>query len=76
MKTLYTFGTERVERNLTVADKLAAKGNRVLTETTATSAEAAAAASDAEVDMLLGPAVLQAACARARRMRSQRLASR
>jgi hypothetical protein len=31
MKTLYTFGTERVERNLTIADILAAKGNRVLT---------------------------------------------
>ena len=61
MKTLYTFGAERVERNLTVADILAAKGSRVLTETTATSAEAAAAASDAEVDMLVGPAVLQAA---------------
>lgn len=59
MKKLYTFGGQAVERNLTVADLLAAKGKRVLTETTATTAEAASAAADAGIDMLVGPAVLQ-----------------
>ncbi len=61
MKRLYTFGGQLVQRNLTVADILAAKGTRRLTQTNAANADEARAVADAGIDMLVGGADLLAA---------------
>ena len=58
MKRLYNFAGAPVQRNLTVADILAAKGKTKLTQTSAQDAEQAAAAADAGIDMLVGSAAL------------------
>ena len=60
MKRLYGFSGAPIERNLTVADILAAKGKRKLTQTSALTAEEACAAADAGIDMLVGSADLLA----------------
>lgn len=56
MKKFYNFAGAVVERNLTVADVLAAKGHTKFTQTSAYSAEEASAAADAGIDMLIGSA--------------------
>lgn len=60
MKRLYGFAGAAIERNLTVADVLGAKGERKLTQTTASDAAEASAAADAGIDMLVGSADLLA----------------
>jgi len=52
MKRIYTMGGNPAERHLTVADIIAAKGNRKLVQATATIAEEATAAVEAGIDML------------------------
>jgi 3-methyl-2-oxobutanoate hydroxymethyltransferase len=53
VKKIYTWGGKFAERNLTVDDLLKAKGRRKFIQTTATSAEEAEAAKEADFDLLL-----------------------
>ena len=54
MKRIYDWDAKFSFRNHTVADLLACKGNRLLTQTTANSSEEAAAARDAGIDLIMG----------------------
>ena len=56
MKSIYTWDAKPARRNLTAADMRAAKGARKLTQTTANTAEEAAAAADAGIDLIMGNA--------------------
>ena len=56
MKRIYTWDARPVQRNLTAADILACKGKRKLVQTTANTAEEAAAAEDAGLDLIMGNA--------------------
>ena len=56
MKRIYDWDAKFSFRNHTVADLLACKGNRLLTQTTANSSEEAAAARDAGIDLIMGNA--------------------
>lgn len=60
MKRIYDWDAKFQLRYYTVADLLNCKGKRILTETTANSIEAAAA-KDAELDLITGNAVNSAA---------------
>ena len=53
MKKIYTWGGRFAERNLTVYDLIRNKGKRKYIQTTATNSEEAAAAKEANFDMLL-----------------------
>ena len=53
VKKIYTWGGKFADRNLTVSDLLKAKGKQKLIQTTATNAEEAEAAKEADFDMLL-----------------------
>ena len=56
MKRIYDWDARFNHRNFTVADLRAAKGQRVLTQTTANNAEEAAAAREAGIDLIMGNA--------------------
>lgn len=56
MKRIYDWDARFNQRNYTVADLRASKGQRVLTQTTANSEEEAAAARDAGIDLIMGNA--------------------
>ena len=53
---MYTYGGQLVERYLTLADVLEAKGRKKLTQTTAVTLDESRAAADAGIDMLVGSA--------------------
>ena len=57
MKRMYTWAARPVQRSLTVADMKAAKGRRKLVQVTANTAEEAAAAAEADIDLIIGNAV-------------------
>ena len=52
MRRIYTYGGKPASRNLTIADLRAAKGKRKFTQVTASTADEAAAASEAEIDII------------------------
>ena len=54
MKRIYDWDAKFNLRNYTVADLKACKGNRLLTQTTANSAEEAAAARESGIDLIMG----------------------
>ena len=54
MRKMYTWAARPVRRNLTVADMRAAKGVRKLVQVTANTAEEAAAAAEAGIDLIIG----------------------
>ncbi len=56
MKRIYTWDAKPARRNYTAADLRALKGKRKLTQTTANTAEEAAAAADAGIDLIMGNA--------------------
>ena len=56
-KRIYTYGGKPARRNLTVADMRAAKGVRKLVQVTANTAEEAAAAAEAGMDLVIGNAI-------------------
>jgi 3-methyl-2-oxobutanoate hydroxymethyltransferase len=56
MKQIYTWDAQPARRNLTVADLRAGKSLQKRTQTTANTAEEAAAASDAGIDLIMGNA--------------------
>ncbi len=56
MKRIYTWAASPAERNWTIADLLAGKGKRKWVQTTANSAEEAAAAETAGIDLIIGNA--------------------
>ncbi len=56
MKQIYTWDAQPARRNLTVADLRAGKGLQKRTQTTANTAEEAAAAADAGIDLIMGNA--------------------
>ena len=53
MKNIYTWAAKPARRNLTAADIRACKGQRVLTQVTANTAEEAAAAAAAGIDLII-----------------------
>ena len=53
VKKIYTWGGKFADRNLTVDDLLKAKGKKKFIQTTATNAEEAEAAKEADFDLLL-----------------------
>ena len=57
MRKTYTWAAQPARRNLTVADLRAAKGVRKLVQVTANSAEEAAAAAEAGMDLIIGNAM-------------------
>ena len=57
MKRIYDWDAKFQLRNYTVADLLNCKGRKILTQTTANSMEEAAAAKDAELDLIMGNAI-------------------
>ena len=61
MKRIYDWDAKFQLRNYTVTDLLNCKGKKILTQTTANSIEEAAAAKDAELDLIMGNAVNTAA---------------
>ncbi|MBL55085.1 MAG: ketopantoate hydroxymethyltransferase [SAR116 cluster bacterium] len=61
MKRIYDWNAKFQLRNYTVADLLNCKGKKILTQTTANSMEEAAAAKDAELDLIMGNAINTAA---------------
>ncbi len=61
MKRIYDWDAKFQLRNYTVADLLNCKGRKILTQTTANSMEEAAAAKDAELDLIMGNAINTAA---------------
>ena len=52
MRRIYTYGGKPASRNLTIADLRAAKGKRKFTQVTASTADEAAAASEADIDII------------------------
>ena len=52
MKRIYTYGGKPASRNLTIADLRAAKGKRKFTQVTASTADEAAAATEAGIDII------------------------
>ena len=52
MRRIYTSGGKPASRNLTIADLRAAKGKRKFTQVTASTADEAAAASEADIDII------------------------
>ena len=61
MKRIYDWDAKFQLRNYTIADLLNCKGRKILTQTTANSMEEAAAAKDAELDLIMGNAINTAA---------------
>ena len=57
MRKMYTWAARPARRNLTVADMRAAKGVRKLVQVTANTAEEAAAAAEAGIDLIIGSAM-------------------
>lgn len=54
MKNIYTWAAKPARRNVTLADLSAGKGKRKFTQVTANTAEEAAAAAEAGIDMIIG----------------------
>ena len=52
MRRIYTYGGKPASRNLTIADLRAAKGKRKFTQVTVSTADEAAAASEADIDII------------------------
>ena len=56
MKNVYTWAAKPAQRNITVGDIIAAKGNKILTQVTANNLFEAKAAEEAGFDMIIGSA--------------------